>query len=123
MFTSKVEWSYCPDGTPKLRFYDGEGRLIREKHYDTTRGARAAETKFHNAMREEHKQQRHLRQHQTKELVAAMTPELSFEISEADITIDELIREVHRQYGYHWEFDRTEARYDSCVMAIFQLRR
>ena len=121
MFVSKVEWSYYMDGHPKLRFYDGEGRLLREKDYKTVGAAKAAETKFHNSMREEHEIAQQVKK--AREIVAAMTPELSFEISESGLTIDEVIREVHHLYGYDWEFDRTEARYDSCVMAIFQLCR
>lgn len=48
------------------------------------------------------------------------TAELSFEISELNITIDELTEYVHRRYGKHWKFNRTEHRYLSCVMAIYE---
>lgn len=44
---------------------------------------------------------------------------LEFEISEADVTIEDLIKYVHKTYGPEWKFNRTEARYESCIMAIF----
>lgn len=46
--------------------------------------------------------------------------ELSFEISESNITIEELTKYVHRRYGKQWKFNRTEHRYESCTMAIFE---
>ena len=45
-------------------------------------------------------------------------PELSFEISESEFSLDEIIKWVEREYP-GWKFDRTEARYISCLMAIF----
>lgn len=50
-----------------------------------------------------------------------VSPELSFEISESNISIDELEAFVKKAYGPRWKFDRTEARYESCIMAIFVL--
>lgn len=45
--------------------------------------------------------------------------ELSFEISEAGISLDRVIEIVESKYpGYR--FNRTESRYGSCVMAIFE---
>ena len=46
------------------------------------------------------------------------TPELSFEFSESGMTLDEVISAVKTAYP-NWKFDRTEARYESCLMAIF----
>ena len=45
-------------------------------------------------------------------------PELSFEISEIEAPLDKIIREIERRYP-GWKFSRTEARYQSCIMAIF----
>ena len=45
-------------------------------------------------------------------------PELSFEISEANAPLETIIEIVEREYP-GWTFDRTEARYESCIMAIF----
>jgi len=52
--------------------------------------------------------------------IEAMHTELSVEISEIDASMDEIIAYVHRVYGNKWKFDRTESRYLSCVMAIFE---
>lgn len=46
--------------------------------------------------------------------------ELSFEISESNVTIEELQEYVCKNYGDKWQFSRTEPRYQSCVMAIFE---
>ena len=46
--------------------------------------------------------------------------ELSFDISESGISTDELQFYVHAIYGTNWKFNRTESRYDSCVVAIFE---
>lgn len=46
-------------------------------------------------------------------------PELSFEISECGHPIDDVIEKVEREYP-GWKFSRTEARYQSCIMAIFE---
>ena len=51
--------------------------------------------------------------------VEAMHVEIDVEISEIDASLDEIIDYVHKVYGDCWKFDRTEARYDSCVMAVF----
>lgn len=47
------------------------------------------------------------------------TPELSFEISESSKTLDEIIAMVTECFP-GWKFNRTEARYESCVVAIFE---
>ena len=45
-------------------------------------------------------------------------PYLEYEISESPYALEDIIRAVERKHpGY--KFDRTEARYLSCVMAIF----
>ena len=49
------------------------------------------------------------------------TAELSFEISESDNTLDEIIRKVESVYT-DFKFSRTETRYGSCLMAIFVRR-
>lgn len=49
----------------------------------------------------------------------AFSPELSFEISESGMTLDEIIRIVKHDYP-GWRFNRTEARYESCIMAVFE---
>lgn len=46
--------------------------------------------------------------------------ELSFEISECDASLEEIVEYVHKTYGEKWKFSRTEKRYMSCVMAIFE---
>lgn len=46
--------------------------------------------------------------------------ELSIDISELDMTIDEVTEYIHKNYGDKWKFSRTEPRYESCVMAIFE---
>ena len=48
------------------------------------------------------------------------TPRLEFEISESGLTIDEVIEAVTKKYPTA-RFWGTEKRYDSCVMAIFDL--
>lgn len=45
--------------------------------------------------------------------------EISFEISESGLTIDEVKAIVEAKYP-GWKFNRTESRYDSCIMAIFE---
>ena len=47
-------------------------------------------------------------------------PELSFEISEIEAPLDKIIREIEKRYP-GWKFSRTEARYQSCIMAIFTM--
>ena len=45
--------------------------------------------------------------------------ELSFEISELTLSLDEIIKAVEKNYpGFH--FNRTEPRYDSCIIAVFE---
>ena len=46
-------------------------------------------------------------------------PELSFEISESGMTLDEVIETVTKEWK-GWKFNRTEARYQSCIVAIFE---
>ena len=45
--------------------------------------------------------------------------EISFEISEAGIPLERVIEIVEAKYP-GWRFSRTEARYESCIMAIFE---
>lgn len=45
-------------------------------------------------------------------------PELSYEISECGAPLETVIEIVERE-NPGWKFDRTEARYQSCIMAIF----
>jgi len=45
-------------------------------------------------------------------------PELCFEISEVIEPLDEIIKRVEMKYK-GFKFSRTEARYESCTMAIF----
>ena len=47
------------------------------------------------------------------------TIEISFEISDSGLTLDEVIERVKSKYP-KFKFSRTESRYDSCVMAIFE---
>jgi len=52
--------------------------------------------------------------------IKLISPELSFEISEIEAPLDKIIREIEKQYP-GWNFSRTEARYQSCIMAIFTM--
>ena len=54
----------------------------------------------------------------TQALRVESEPELSFEISESAMSLDEIIENVHKVCP-GWTFDRTESRYESCVVAIF----
>ena len=45
-------------------------------------------------------------------------PELSFEISECKAPLETVVKFIERKYP-GWKFDRTESRYESCIMAIF----
>lgn len=49
------------------------------------------------------------------------TAELSFEISESGMTLEQVIKAVEKKYPA-FKFDRTEGRYDTCVMAVFEMR-
>lgn len=49
-----------------------------------------------------------------------LNPELSFEVSELNISLDELIEYVRKNYGTSWKFNRTEHRYESCIVAVFE---
>ena len=46
-------------------------------------------------------------------------PEMDFEISEIDAPLEEIIQAIASRYP-GWKFSRTEKRYESCVMAIFE---
>lgn len=48
-----------------------------------------------------------------------LSRELSFEISECGLSLDEVIRIVEKKFP-GWKFNRTESRYESCIMAIFE---
>lgn len=54
-------------------------------------------------------------------LLNSINLELSVEVSESNLTLDEIIDIVQSQYP-HYHFDRTEAKYESCVMAVFVYR-
>ena len=54
-----------------------------------------------------------------KEQLVLSSAELSFEVSESSLCMAEIIRSVESAYP-GWRFNRSEARYDSCVMAIFE---
>ena len=56
-----------------------------------------------------------------KEILASLTPELSFEISESHYTLNQIIAAVEQEYP-KFKFSRIECRYDSCIMAIFEPR-
>lgn len=47
------------------------------------------------------------------------TIEISFEISECELSLNEIIEEVEKKYP-EFKFSRTEPRYESCIMAIFE---
>ena len=54
-----------------------------------------------------------------KKIVESLSRELSFEISESPYSLEEIIEAVEQEFpGY--KFNRTEARYMSCEMAIFE---
>lgn len=46
-------------------------------------------------------------------------PELSFEISECNMDLMEIVEMIEKDWP-GWKFNRTESRYQSCVMAIFE---
>lgn len=46
-------------------------------------------------------------------------PELSFEISECDMDLMDIIEMIEKDWP-GWRFNRTEKRYQSCMMAIFE---
>lgn len=46
-------------------------------------------------------------------------PELSFEISECDMDLMEIVDIIEKEWP-GWKFNRTESRYQSCVMCIFE---
>ena len=46
-------------------------------------------------------------------------PELHFEVSDHLDDLDEIIKAVEKKYP-GFRFDRTESRYYTCVMAIFE---
>ena len=47
--------------------------------------------------------------------------EISFEISELDLPLKDIIEAVEAKYP-EYKFNRTEPRYKSCIMAIFERR-
>ncbi len=51
-------------------------------------------------------------------LLNSVVLELSVEVSESNLTLDEIIDIIHKKYP-HYHFDRTAAKYESCVMAVF----
>lgn len=55
----------------------------------------------------------------SKEIVGTLYPELAFEISESEYDLREIIEAVEMQYS-GWKFSRTEGRYQSCIVAIFE---
>ena len=55
----------------------------------------------------------------SKEIVRTFYPELAFEISESEYDLKDIIEAVQMQYP-GWRFNRTEERYLSCVVAIFE---
>lgn len=61
------------------------------------------------------------RQQDREVLKSVGGPELSFEVSESEYHLDRIIRAVENLYP-EYKFNRTEARYDSCVIAIFERR-
>lgn len=52
-------------------------------------------------------------------LLDSVILELSVEVSESNLTLDEIIDIIRSKYPRYY-FDRTESRYDSCVMAVFR---
>ena len=53
-----------------------------------------------------------------KQVIMLSDPELSFEISETNAPLQDIINKIEKEYP-GWKFDRTESRYLSCVMAVF----
>ena len=47
------------------------------------------------------------------------SPELHFEVSESAEPLKKVIEEVEKRYP-DFRFNRTEARYQSCIVAIFE---
>ena len=47
------------------------------------------------------------------------SPSLEFEISECNASLDEIIEAVEREYP-DFRFSRTEERYYTCLMAVFE---
>lgn len=48
-------------------------------------------------------------------------PNLEIEISESKYSLEEIIEAVRTVYGEQWKFWGTEKRYESCLMAIFEM--
>ena len=46
-------------------------------------------------------------------------PTLEFEISNCDATLDEIIEAAEKAYS-DFKFSRTEKRYDTCIVAVFE---
>lgn len=58
---------------------------------------------------------------ESKNIVDTLHRELSFEISESEYSLDQIIKAVEQEYP-NYKFSRSEARYESCIMAIFEPR-
>ena len=56
-----------------------------------------------------------------RDIVSSLTQELSFEISESEYSLEQIIRAVEQEYPAY-KFNRCEPRYESCIMAIFEKR-
>ena len=48
-------------------------------------------------------------------------PTLEFEISESNLDLEDIIKKVEKKFP-DWKFNRTEKRYDDCVVAVFEPR-
>ena len=56
-----------------------------------------------------------------KDILESLEISIEVEISEAQEPLSEIIKAVEKKYPA-FKFSRTEGRYESCVMAIFELR-
>ena len=59
--------------------------------------------------------------YESKNIVDTLYRELSFEISESEYSLDQIIKAVEQEYP-NYKFSRSETRYESCIMAIFEPR-
>lgn len=46
---------------------------------------------------------------------------LEIDISESTLPLEEIEAAVRENYGEGWSFNRTESRYESCIVAIFEM--
>lgn len=60
-------------------------------------------------------------QEEKEKLLSSVESALEVEISEIELSLDEIIRTVENKYK-DFSFDHTEKRYDSCVIAVFKRR-